>query len=68
MAMNAKRFGDALFRASIFDNIKTEEISKFIENGVFTSEYNIYMVYDNGMKFFLIIEMTHASLRIQMGK
>ena len=65
--MDEKRFIDDLIRASIFDIGKTEEISKFIEDGVFPSEYGINKVYDNGMSFFLIVAMTHASLRIQIG-
>ena len=65
--MNEKRFIDDLIRASIFDIGKTEEISKFLEDGVFALEYEINKVYDNGMSFFLIVAMTHASLRIQIG-
>ena len=44
MMMDEKRFVDDLIRASIFDIVKAEEISKFIE-------YDICTVYDNGMTF-----------------
>ena len=65
--LDEKRFIDDLIRASIFDIGKNEEISKFLEDGVFASEYEINKVYDNGMSFFLIVAMTNASLRIQIG-
>ena len=67
MLMDEKRFIDTLIRASIFDIGKHEETSKFIEDDVFKSEYDIKKVYDNGMSFFLIVAMTNASLRIQIG-
>ena len=67
MLMDEKRFIDDLIRSSIFDIGKNEEISKFIEDGVFTSEYDINKVYDNGMSFLLVVSMTYASLRIQIG-
>ena len=51
MIMEEKRFIDDLSWASIFDIVKTEEISKFIEDGVFTSEYDIYMEYENVISF-----------------
>ena len=51
MNMDEKRFIDELTRASIFYISKTEEISKFTEDGMYTSEHDIYIVYDNGMVF-----------------
>ena len=51
MGMDEKRSVNELIRASIFDIAKTEEISKFIEDGVFTSEYDICMVYEDVISF-----------------
>ena len=51
MTMGDKRLVYDLIRASILDITKTEKISKFIEDCMFKSEYDIYTFHKNCMVF-----------------
>ena len=44
-------FVNNLIRASVFDIVKPKEVNKFIEEGIFDNQYDIYTVYENAELF-----------------
>ena len=52
-AMNEEEriFVNNLIRASVFDIVKPKEVNKFIEEGIFGNQYDIYTVYENAELF-----------------
>ena len=51
MTDDEKHFVDDLIRASICDIVKDYEIPRFVNEGVFDCDDDIYDVYENGVRF-----------------
>ena len=51
MTPEEKEFVDNLIRASIFDIVKPEEIDRYIEEGIFDTDDDVNIVYNDGSTF-----------------
>ena len=51
MSEKEKEFVNNLIRASIFDIVKSDEVPRMIEEGIFTHPDYVYSVYENAEKF-----------------
>lgn len=51
MTVEEKNFVDDIIRAGIFDLVRSNEIQKFIDDGIFEDTSDIFEVYDNAASF-----------------
>ena len=51
MTQEEEDFVNNLIRASIFDIVKTEEVQRFVQEGIFDNEYDIFTLYENAELF-----------------